>query len=203
MASTCQNTAAATWKLSGFNKAGYIVDIGIKIWTTRKIYFRELTTFWLGSVVTHLRGCYPLSLHPLCDAFQFYEIDFYNNCSISDHLTETVEFFAFNTKVTKYQGVKEFHMLARIDCYCKIMVFSPFKAKDTYYHSSKKNNYGGPSNLCRPLKFPTKWAQHLSTCLKLQSPYYHPLNQWLLGATNGNERQAVMHLQSSEIINHP
>ena len=26
----------------------------------------------------------------------------------------------------KYQGVKEFHMLARINCYCKIMVFSPF-----------------------------------------------------------------------------
>ena len=25
----------------------------------------------------------------------------------------------------KYQGVKEFHMLARISCYCKIMVFSP------------------------------------------------------------------------------
>ena len=28
--------------------------------------------------------------------------------------------------------------------------------------------------------------------------YYHPLNQWLPGATNGNQGQAVMHLQSSE-----
>ena len=36
--------------------------------------------------------------------------------------------------VKKYQGVKEFHMLARIGC--KIMVFSPFI---TYYHSSKGN----------------------------------------------------------------
>ena len=50
-------------------------------------------------------------------------------------------------QLTKYQGVKEFHMLALIGCYCDIMVFSPFKAKVTYYH---------------------------------------PLNQWLLGATNGN-----------------
>ena len=29
-------------------------------------------------------------------------------------------------KYNKYQGVKEFHMLARIGCNCKIMVFSPF-----------------------------------------------------------------------------
>ena len=49
--------------------------------------------------------------------------------------------------MTKYQGVKEFHMLACIGCYCNIMVFSPFKVKVTYYH---------------------------------------PLNQWLLGVTNGN-----------------
>ena len=34
----------------------------------------------------------------------------------------------------KYQGVKEFHMLARIGCYCNIMVLSPFKVKVTYYH---------------------------------------------------------------------
>ena len=52
----------------------------------------------------------------------------------------------------KYQGVKEFHMLARIGC-CNFMVFSPFKVNVTYYH---------------------------------------PLNQWLLGATNGNQGQTVM-----------
>ena len=63
----------------------------------------------------------------------------------------------------KYQGVKEFHMLARIGCYCNIMVLSPFKVKVTYYH---------------------------------------PLNQWLIGATNGNQGQTVMHLQCSETINH-
>ena len=28
--------------------------------------------------------------------------------------------------------------------------------------------------------------------LKLQIPYYHPLNQWLLGATNGNQGQTLM-----------
>ena len=63
----------------------------------------------------------------------------------------------------QYQGVKEFHMLARIGCYCNIMVFSPFKVKVTYYH---------------------------------------PLNEWLLGATNGHHGQTVMHLQCSETINH-
>ena len=63
----------------------------------------------------------------------------------------------------KYQGVKEFHMLAHIGGYCNIMVFSPFNVKVTYYH---------------------------------------PLNQWLLGATNDNQGQTVMHLQCSETISH-
>ena len=27
---------------------------------------------------------------------------------------------------------------------------------------------------------------------KLQIPYYHPLNQWLLGATDGNQGQIVL-----------
>ena len=31
-------------------------------------------------------------------------------------------------------------------------------------------------------------------CLKLQIPYYQPLNCWLLGATtSGNQRQTMMH----------
>ena len=62
----------------------------------------------------------------------------------------------------KYQGVKEFHMLARIGC-CNFTVFSPFKVNVTYYH---------------------------------------PLNQWLPGATNDNQGQTVMHHQCSETINH-
>ena len=66
------------------------------------------------------------------------------------------------TKNMKYQGVKEFHMLASIGC-CNFMVFSTFKVNVTYYH---------------------------------------PLNQWLLGATNGNQGQKVMHHQCSETINH-
>ena len=37
---------------------------------------------------------------------------------------------------------------------------------------------------------------------KVKVTYYHPLHQWLLGATNGNEGQTVMHLQYSETINH-
>ena len=37
------------------------------------------------------------------------------------------------------QGVKEFHMLACIGSYCKIMIFSTFKVQVTYYHSSKGN----------------------------------------------------------------
>ena len=38
--------------------------------------------------------------------------------------------------------------------------------------------------------------------LKLQIPYYHQLNQWLLGATNDNQGQKIIHFQSSETINH-
>ena len=38
--------------------------------------------------------------------------------------------------------------------------------------------------------------------LELQIPYYHPLNQWLLGATNGNQWQIVIVLQGSETMNH-
>ena len=38
--------------------------------------------------------------------------------------------------------------------------------------------------------------------LKVQIPYYYPLNQWLLGATNGNQGQIVMDLWSSKTINH-
>ena len=67
-----------------------------------------------------------------------------------------------NVDCNKYQGVKEFHMLARIGC-CNFMVFSPFKVNVTYYH---------------------------------------PVNQWLLGATNGYHGQTVMHHQCSETINH-
>ena len=37
--------------------------------------------------------------------------------------------------------------------------------------------------------------------LKLQIPYYHPLNEWLLGATNGNQAQIVMKLWKSKTIN--
>ena len=33
-------------------------------------------------------------------------------------------------------------------------------------------------------------------------PYYHPLNEWLLWATNGNQGQTVTHFQSSKTINH-
>ena len=47
--------------------------------------------------------------------------------------TENITFPQFRpravdlTNLEKYQGVKEFHMLARISCYCKIMGFSPFE----------------------------------------------------------------------------
>ena len=77
--------------------------------------------------------------------------------SISRHFCEL-----FLRIIEKYQGVKEFHMLARIGC-CNFMVFSPFQVNVTYYH---------------------------------------PLNQWLLGATNDNQGQTVMHHQCSETINH-
>ena len=42
----------------------------------------------------------------------------------------------------KYQGVKEFHMLACIGCYCKIAVFSPFKLEITHtlFHPRETND---------------------------------------------------------------
>ena len=39
-------------------------------------------------------------------------------------------------------------------------------------------------------------------CLKLQIPYYQALILWLLGATNDNNGEAVMHIKISENINH-
>ena len=55
-------------------------------------------------------------------------------------------------------------MLARIGCICKIMVFSPLKhlKSHIFIHLRQSNS-------------------------KCQIPYYHPLNQWLLGATNSNQ----------------
>ena len=50
----------------------------------------------------------------------------------------------------KYQGVKEFHMLACIGSYCKIMVFSPFRSH-IITHARGKND-GAPPNLQKPLK---------------------------------------------------
>ena len=32
----------------------------------------------------------------------------------------------------------------------------------------------------------------MKICFKLQIPYYHPLNQWLLGATSANQGQTMM-----------
>ena len=61
--------------------------------------------------------------------------------SVSRYYNGTSEFFPYFQwcrKNRKYQGVKEFHMLARIGCNCKIMLFSPFI---TYYHSSKGNKW--------------------------------------------------------------
>ena len=75
---------------------------------------------------------------------------------------QEVHTFGERYQDVKYQGVKEFHMLARIGC-CNFMVFSPFKVNVTYNH---------------------------------------PVNQWLLGATNGNQGQTVIHHQCSETINH-
>ena len=44
--------------------------------------------------------------------------------------------------------------------------------------------------------------QTLKIWLKLQIPYNHSLNLWLLGETNGNQGQAVNHFQSSKTIKH-
>ena len=94
---------------------------------------------------------------------------------------------------SKYQGVKEFHMLARVGC-CNIMVFSPFKVKVTYYHPLNLWLLGATSGNQGQTVMCLQCSETIKICLKLQIPYYHPLNLWLLGATNGNQGQTVMHL---------
>ena len=53
----------------------------------------------------------------------------------------------------KNQGVKEFHMLARIGSYCKIMVFSPFKSSGHILSLFQgQHMMEVTSNLQKPLK---------------------------------------------------
>ena len=102
------------------------------------------------------------------------------------------DYIAFD-EYYKYQGVKEFHMLARVGC-CNIMVFSPFKVKVTYYHPLNLWLLGATSGNQGQTVMCLQCSETIKICLKLQIPYYHPLNLWLLGATNGNQGQTVMHL---------
>ena len=99
----------------------------------------------------------------------------------------------FRIILQEYQGVKEFHMLARVGC-CNIMVFSPFKVKVTYYHPLNLWLLGATSGNQGQTVMCLQCSETIKICLKLQIPYYHPLNLWLLGATNGNQGQTVMHL---------
>ena len=56
-------------------------------------------------------------------------LDFISHSKASDANIGIIADFVYFVKKTKYQGVKEFHMLARIGCYCNIMVFSPLKLR--------------------------------------------------------------------------
>ena len=100
------------------------------------------------------------------DKVRIFIIQVQTSAKIESMRNKISYFQTYKTKIKvkpkKYQGVKEFHLLARIGC-CNFMVFSPFKVNVTYYH---------------------------------------PVNQWLLGATNGNQGQTVIHHQCSETINH-
>ena len=40
--------------------------------------------------------------------------------------------------------------------------------------------------------FYLKWVKHLKFELKLQTPYYHPIHEWLLGETSGNQGKPMM-----------
>ena len=108
-------------------------------------------------------------------------------------------------------------MLARIGFYCNIMVFSPFKVKVTI-GGSRGGREGRTPPPGRPnsfdfMQFLGKFGVFTPPLEGSRPPlgkildpplvtYYHPLNQWLIGATNGNQGQTVMHLQCSETINH-
>ena len=45
----------------------------------------------------------------------------------------------------------------------------------------------------------TNYNGYTSSKYELQIQYYHPLNQWLLGATNGNQGQTVMTFEASSL----
>ena len=62
----------------------------------------------------------------------------YSNSSTG--LSNCNDLFIFpNMKVMKYQEVKVFYLLANMGCYCKMVVFSPFKLEISYYHPFKGN----------------------------------------------------------------
>ena len=65
-----------------------------------------------------------------------------------------------------------------MDNFGKWTKFTNFTLSTMYYEY--KNNH-------------VLWVQELKIWLKLQIPYYNPLNQWLLGATNGHQGQTVIH----------
>ena len=59
-------------------------------------------------------------------------LNLFSTIPIHKPLMPVLSFLCISEKNSKYQGVKEFHMLVCIGCYCKIMVFSPFELEDTY-----------------------------------------------------------------------
>ena len=65
----------------------------------------------------------------------------------------------------KYQGVKEFHLLAHISCYYKMMVFSPFKLEISPKGNKLNQGQRCPFQPLKPLNYTVKFIV-----------YYYPLN---------------------------
>ena len=48
-----------------------------------------------------------------------------------------VFFIVFSRAVVKYKFLKEFHMLTRLGCYCKMLVFNSLKLEIIHYNSNR------------------------------------------------------------------
>ena len=104
------------------------------------------------------------------------------------------------SKKLKYQAVKKFHMLVRIGVIVKLWFSILSNLKSHIIIHPKRTNDDAPSNFWKLPKCPvkvnyTKWIYITAQNMPQTSNfYYHPLNQCLPGATNGNQGQTMMDL---------
>ena len=77
-------------------------------------------------------------------------------------------------------------MLARIGVIVKLWFLVLLKLRSHIITHPKVTNDGAPSKLWKPLKCTVETGITPENMSQTLTSYYHPLNQWLLGTTNGS-----------------